>query len=86
MNSDEVCGINQVCPITPPVPRLLGVRLAAAYLGLSERGFDMRWRNRTLPQPHRIGRRLLWDRKLLDMYVDALSEIDGEQVSNNDGW
>jgi predicted DNA-binding transcriptional regulator AlpA len=62
-------------PSTPPVPRLLGAPLAAAYLGISERTLERLWRSERLPAPHRIGARLLWDRLLLDQYVDALSDI-----------
>ena len=58
-----------------PVPRLLNVATAAAYLGLSSRGFEQQWRAGKLPAPHRLGRRLLWDRKLLDSHVDKLSGI-----------
>lgn len=60
---------------TPPVPRLLGAPLAAAYLGISERTFERMWRSDRLPAPHRIGTRLLWDRLLLDQYVDVLSDL-----------
>jgi hypothetical protein len=60
----------------PPEPRLLDEDTAAAYLGISKTRFRARWKEkRELPQPHRDGRRLLWDRRLLDRYVDALSGI-----------
>ena len=66
-----------------PEPRLLDEPTAAAYLGIGKTGFRMRWKDRKeLPQPHRIGERLLWDRKLLDRYVDALSGIEAEP----EGW
>lgn len=58
-----------------PSPRLLDEEVAAAYLGISKSRFRTRWQGRELPQPHRDGRRLLWDRVLLDRYVDALSGI-----------
>ena len=49
--------------------------MAAAYLGISERAFEMRWRREELPAPVRIGRRLLWDRVILDKWVDNLSGV-----------
>lgn len=61
--------------VTPPTPRLLSEDQAAAYLGISKTGFRQRWQKAELPQPHRIGQRLLWDRRLLDRYVDALSGL-----------
>jgi predicted DNA-binding transcriptional regulator AlpA len=54
-------------------PRLLNMAAAAAYLGLSTRGFEQQWRGGILPGPHRLGRRLLWDRRALDAFVDLLS-------------
>jgi hypothetical protein len=62
--------------ITPPTPRLLSAELAAAYLSISPRGFEKLWRTGHLPAPHRLGRRVLWDRKLLDQFVDILSRLD----------
>jgi predicted DNA-binding transcriptional regulator AlpA len=61
--------------ITPPTPRLLSAELAAAYLSISPRGFEKLWRTGHLPAPHRLGRRVLWDRKLLDQFVDILSSL-----------
>jgi excisionase family DNA binding protein len=61
--------------ITPPTPRLLSAELAAAYLSISPRGFEKLWRTGRLPAPHRLGRRVLWDRKLLDQFVDILSSL-----------
>ncbi len=65
-----------------PEPRLLDEPTAAAYLGIGMTRFRMRWQGRELPQPHKDGRRLLWDRKLLDRYVDAISGLDAEP----EGW
>ncbi len=62
--------------VTPPTPRLLGLEAAAAYVGLSPRGFEGQWRAGKMPAPHRIGRRLLWDRRLLDQFVDVLSGFE----------
>ena len=64
--------------ITPPVPRLLDSGLAAAYLGLSNRAFEIHWKMGRIPAPHRLGRRVLWDRLLLDQFVDQLSGLAPE--------
>ncbi|UAK24213.1 helix-turn-helix transcriptional regulator [Sphingomonas nostoxanthinifaciens] len=58
-----------------PTPRLIDEDTAAAYLGIGKTRFRDRWQRRELPQPHKDGRRLLWDIKLLDRYVDALSGL-----------
>lgn len=70
--------------ITPPIPRLIGMLHASAFLGISPRTFERLWRSYQVPQPHRIGRRLLWDVKLLERYVDELSGI--EHTPTNEGW
>lgn len=67
-----------------PVPRLLNEETAAGYLGISKTSFRARWQKGTLPQPHRDGRRLLWDIRLLDRYVDALSGISASSNSWDD--
>jgi predicted DNA-binding transcriptional regulator AlpA len=59
--------------ITPPIPRLLGSDMAAAYLGISERMLDHLRSRADFPVPVRIGRRMLWDRKALDAFVDSLA-------------
>lgn len=51
---------------------------AAAYLGIGERAFESLWRKGLLPQPHRLGRRVLRDRKILDEWADAVSGIGVE--------
>ena len=59
------------------MPRLLNAKQTALYLGLSERTV----RNRMGPKaeypfpvkPKRIGKRVLFDRKDLDRYVDNLT-------------
>jgi predicted DNA-binding transcriptional regulator AlpA len=52
---------------------------AAAFLGISPRSFEKLWRARTLPQPYRFGRRLLWDIRVLESYVDALGGFTEEK-------
>ncbi len=71
--------------IIPPTPRLIEMAHAAAFLGIGERTFETLWRTNRLPQPHRIGRRLLWDVKVLDRYVDALSGLKVPE-DTNEGW
>lgn len=56
---------------------MFGQGVAAAYLGVSERTFEAQWRAGTLPEPLRLGRRLLWDRKLLDRWADQTSGLAG---------
>lgn len=65
----------------PPTPRLLSAPLAAAFLGVSPRTFEKLWRTGSFPHPHRIGRRLLWDRKLLDQFVDVLSGVSSDALT-----
>lgn len=67
---------------SPPVPRLFSAPMAAAYLGISERTFEKHWRSSRLPAPHRLGRRLLWDRKLLDQFIDRLSGLSADETDN----
>lgn len=64
------------------VPRLLSEDQAAHYLGVGKTQFRKRWQERTYPQPVKEGRRLLWDIKMLDRYVDALSGIG----ANSNSW
>ena len=59
---------------TPPVPRLFGIEMAAAYLGISERMLDHVRNRDDFPEPIRLGRRVLWDRKALDAFADGLSD------------
>jgi hypothetical protein len=52
---------------TVMTPRLLGVKDAAAYCGLSPNAFEAH-----VPiEPLRFGKRKLWDRVSLDRYLDA---------------
>jgi hypothetical protein len=62
-------------------PRLLGVELAATYLGLSPKTIRnglSRDAERPFPvKPKRYGRRVLFDIRDLDAYVDAMPCIHG---------
>lgn len=68
---------------TPPIPRLLGSDMAAAYLGISERLFDQVRTLPNFPRSIKFGRRTLWDRKALDVFVDRLS---AEALQPYDPW
>ena len=61
--------------VRPPEPRFFDQPTAAAYLGISERLFETQWRAFNLPHPRKIGRRCVWDRKMLDRWADAISGI-----------
>jgi hypothetical protein len=74
--------VRRAADLAPLTPRLVDEATAAAYLDIGKTGFRCRWQTRELPQPHRIGQRLLWDVKLLDAYVDALSGL----VRESNGW
>jgi len=60
--------------------RLLDIKSAAHYLGIAEKSI----RNRLGPKaerpfpvrPRRIGKRVLFDRKDLDNFIDSLIETD----------
>lgn len=56
-------------------PRFLGQELASAYMGLSERGFEMLWRQHKFPAPVKFGRRNLWDVKRLDRFADTVLPV-----------
>ena len=66
---------------SPPAARLFGQANAGAYLGISERHFENQWRAGKMPQPIRLGRRLLWDKVILDDWVDA---VTGAFIELND--
>lgn len=62
--------------VTQPEPRFFDQATAAAYLGISERTFEAQWRSYKMPYPRKIGRRCVWDRKILDHWADIFSKID----------
>jgi predicted DNA-binding transcriptional regulator AlpA len=65
------------------IPRLIDESSAAAYLGFSRTRFRDQVEAGALPQPvTRNGNRRLWDRHLLDRYVDALSGL----ADTSDSW
>jgi predicted DNA-binding transcriptional regulator AlpA len=64
-------------------PRLMRAPMAAAYLSISLSMFFAEVKARRLPQPKRIGRCVLWDRRELDLAADLLP--GGENI-DNDHW
>lgn len=58
--------------LTLPCPRLVSRSIAAAYLGISEGHFDAH----VMVPPVKVGKRLLWDLRALDRWVDAASGLD----------
>jgi predicted DNA-binding transcriptional regulator AlpA len=59
----------------PDWPRLMSADLAASYLSISKTTFLQRVGARAFPQPIREGKRVLWDRRRLDLFVDARSGL-----------
>jgi hypothetical protein len=60
----------------PDWPRLMPLSLACAYFGVCPNTF-----RRLDIEPRRIGRRVLWDRRDLDRYVDQMT---GEPLDPRD--
>ena len=75
--SNLQCCARQCAPLSlrNTAPRFLDQPSAAAYLGISGRAFEYRWRVDAMPGPTRIGRRLLWDRRVLDQWADRVSGL-----------
>ena len=57
-------------------PRGLSRTAASRYVGVSARHFDRMVASGDLPQPKRLGNRVIWDRVALDMHIEALPESD----------
>ncbi len=55
--------------------RLLSKEEAAKYVGLSATTYETHVNNGVFPAAIRLGRRLLWDKKALDIKLDELSGI-----------
>jgi hypothetical protein len=70
-----LAGIKLTSSELPNWPRLLSLPLAAAYVGISEGLFRRGVEARVWPRPIRFRRRKLWDRRMLDAKVDALSNL-----------
>lgn len=67
----------------PDWPRRMDADLAASYLSVSKTTFLQRVAKRAYPSPKREGKRVLWDRRLLDRFVDAQFGIANNTTSDN---
>lgn len=65
-----------ILPLSLP-PRLLTRELAAAYLSVGTYVFDGMVSDGRMPQPKRVGNRLLWDRLAIDRAVESLPDKTG---------
>jgi len=54
----------------------MSIAVAAAYMGVKETTFSERVKAKVYPQPIRDGGRVLWDKRALDLLVDAQSGFD----------
>ncbi|MEA2977876.1 MAG: hypothetical protein QOF19_3396 [Alphaproteobacteria bacterium] len=62
-------------PMSLP-PRLISREAAAAYVNVSPTTFDQLVADGRMPQPKMLGRRrLAWDVKELDRFIDALPKV-----------
>ena len=71
----------------PPTlaPRLINRDAAAAYVNVSANTFDQMVAAGTMPKPKRLaGRRQAWDVRALDLAVDNLPTVGGEDESWTD--
>jgi hypothetical protein len=57
-------------------PRRMSAAVAAAYMGVSESLFTTRVASKRYPAPINDGGRVLWDKRALDLLVDAQSGFD----------
>lgn len=64
-------------------PRLLDSEKAALYLGISKRFLLDCVANHTLPAPKRIGARVLWDKHVLDQFVDVMFGNDQPEAKGS---
>jgi hypothetical protein len=73
-------------PLSLP-PRGLSRTAAAAYVGVGPTLFDQMVRDRLMPRPIRIYRRVVWDRLALDVAFAALPhEDDAAEPVADDPW
>lgn len=64
-------------PLPPSLPPLGLSRVeAAAYIGVSPSMFDQMVKDGRMPGPKRINGRVVWDRKRVESYWQALPEDD----------
>ena len=70
--------------VLPPTLAPRGLRRveAAAYIGVSPSLFDWMIGQGIMPQPKRIGRRVIWDRLQLDEAFAAIPSSDEKKVAS----
>lgn len=57
--------------------RMLNIKELGFYIGLAEQTIKNKLSSGTFPiPPKRLGRKLLWDKKRVDKYLDKLVEMD----------
>lgn len=64
----------------PHWPRRMPASLAAAYLGIEETKFRRKVRAGEYPSPRHDDGSVLWDKNVLDAWVDAWSGTDSKKV------
>jgi predicted DNA-binding transcriptional regulator AlpA len=70
--------------IPPPEKRGLSESEAASYIGVGLTLFREMVADRRMPRPRRINRRVVWDRRELDLYFDQLPHDREEGAEAND--
>jgi predicted DNA-binding transcriptional regulator AlpA len=74
-----------VCP--PPEKRGLQEPEAAAYVGVGLTLFREMVTDGRMPHPKRINRRVVWDRRKLDLYFDRLPDDgDNDREAGDIDW
>lgn len=68
-------------PLLKPAPRGLPRPIAAAYIGVGTSKFDELVNTGMMPKPKRIGGRVIWDIRQLDVAFDELPS-DGNLSDN----
>ena len=61
-------------------PRLVDRIKAAEYVGLSPSGYDNRVDDGTFPPAIKIGKRRLWDLRVIDKTIDDMSGLNDDKV------
>ena len=72
--------------LVPLAPRGLQRESAAQYIGVSTSKFDELVRDRRMPAPKRIDRRLVWDRHALDEAFDQLPTDGAPGCLDDNPW
>jgi excisionase family DNA binding protein len=79
-----------LCAAVRPWPRRLSEDEAAAYLGISKTTLRDGYQAKPAryPKPERDGRRILWDKAMLDRFVDERSGIvaPSAQADGDKSW